>query len=99
MRLVNIFTLQLEEFFENDIPPYCILSHRWQGKEITYKDFVKGRNKDSAGYQKISDFCKFVKIQNEVFPRTLQDRASYVKWVWIDTCRLHSILQHRTLSR
>ena len=42
MRLLNIWSLEMDEFFDEDIPPYLILSHRWQGREITYKDFVKG---------------------------------------------------------
>ena len=28
MRLLNVYTREFEEFFENDIPPYYILSHR-----------------------------------------------------------------------
>ncbi len=62
MRLLNIYTLQLDEFFGNDIPPYFILSHRWEGEEITYKDFVKGRRQDSPGYKKILAFCEYAKV-------------------------------------
>lgn len=36
MRLLNIYTLKFQEFFENEIPPYHILSHRWSREEISY---------------------------------------------------------------
>lgn len=89
MRLINIATLELEEFVGDGIPPYCILSHRWIGKETTYKDFRKGYLKDSPGYQKIVRFCSVVKhdmLQYSFFwpyPYS-KDRFQYV---WVDTCK------------
>ena len=61
MRLLNIYTLQLEEFPESNTPSYLILSHRWQGKEVSYKDWVKGNCKETPGYKKIVGFCEFAK--------------------------------------
>ena len=61
MRLINIETLELEEYFEKRIPPYFILSHRWGEKEVSYKDYAKKRNLDGPGYQKIVNACKFAK--------------------------------------
>jgi hypothetical protein len=52
MRLINIHSLELAEFFELDIPSYYILSHRWGKHETTFKDFRKKRNVDSEGYLK-----------------------------------------------
>ena len=74
MRLINRYTLQLQEFQE---PPkqYAILSHRWGSDEITYKDFVKGRNTESAGHQKVLKFCDFVRRWQRS-----------IEWVWVDTC-------------
>ncbi|KAK5164261.1 uncharacterized protein LTR77_009955 [Saxophila tyrrhenica] len=98
MRLLNIHTLELEEFFEQNIPPYFILSHRWQGKEVTYKDFVKGRcSRDSPGYRKILECCNFVKeFHNSRYIRSFQEHPEgalrdamhrdKLQWVWIDTC-------------
>lgn len=60
MRLLNVKTLTFEEFFDKDVPPYGILSHRWTDDEITYKDFVKGNKKDCSGYKKVLAFCDFV---------------------------------------
>lgn len=72
MRLINVHTLELEEFVGSEIPPYCILSHRWEGKEITYRDYRKGRRKESAGYQKIVRFCEWVRdgtLQHDFVPQ------------------------------
>ncbi len=60
MRLINIHNLSLSDYVSSP-PPYIILSHRWLEDELTYKDFVKGRRKDSIGFLKISDFCNFVR--------------------------------------
>ena len=57
MRLININTLEFEEFFDDNIPSYAILSHRWSRDEVTFSDYRKGRRKDSAGYQKVRSLC------------------------------------------
>ena len=38
----------LTEFFDDDIPPYVILSHTWGSDEdeLTFKDMKKGRKRD-----------------------------------------------------
>jgi hypothetical protein len=38
---------------DNDIPPYAILSHRWDRKEVLFKDIVDGTGKGKPGYHKI----------------------------------------------
>ncbi|KAH7071137.1 hypothetical protein BKA63DRAFT_535114 [Paraphoma chrysanthemicola] len=40
MRLINTRTLALEEFIGREIPKYAILSHTWEGQEVTYDDYV-----------------------------------------------------------
>lgn len=80
MRLINVETLELEEFFEQNIPPYWILSHRWGAEEVSYKQFRKGLNKESAGYRKITEFCNFVKSGHDLF------HWKTVEYAWIDTC-------------
>lgn len=80
MRLINTSTLELREFVK-DPPPYAILSHRWTDDELSYKDFAKGRNKESIGYNKVKHFCEFVKAHNS---RRLWKTP--VEWVWVDTC-------------
>jgi hypothetical protein len=72
MRLLNVNTLELVEFTGQQVPQYTIISHRWEGDEITYKDFQKGRRKDSLGYQKVIRCCEVV-------------RSHGFEWTWIDT--------------
>ncbi|KAK3654485.1 hypothetical protein LTR56_004115 [Elasticomyces elasticus] len=54
MRLINIDTLEFAEFYDDAIPSYAILSHRWTTDELTYADFRKGRRKESIGYEKVT---------------------------------------------
>ncbi|KAK3368657.1 heterokaryon incompatibility protein-domain-containing protein [Podospora didyma] len=49
MRLINLGTLQLEEFFDRDVPPHCILSHTWGTEEVTLR---------AMGTMPIRGFCK-----------------------------------------
>lgn len=39
MRLINLKTLALEEFFGDSIPRYAILSHTWEAEEISFQDY------------------------------------------------------------
>ncbi|ETS86395.1 hypothetical protein PFICI_00223 [Pestalotiopsis fici W106-1] len=72
MRLLNVRTYQLEEFFESSRPEYAILSHTWGENETTYQDLRDGR-KEGKGWDKIEAFCQKSK------------RAGY-KYGWVDTC-------------
>lgn len=60
------------EYFEPRIPSYAILSHRWGKDEITYKDFLKGRGKNTAGYRKVVAFCALAKERE-------------YRYCWVDT--------------
>ncbi|KAH6719559.1 heterokaryon incompatibility protein-domain-containing protein [Leptodontidium sp. MPI-SDFR-AT-0119] len=63
----------LTEFFEDDIPEYAILSHRWEAEEVTFKDMTDGTNRIKAGYGKIY-FCGE------------QARRDGLEYFWVDTC-------------
>ncbi|KAK1752020.1 hypothetical protein QBC47DRAFT_306371, partial [Echria macrotheca] len=39
MRLINVKTLEMHEFFGNDTPRYAILSHTWGKDEISFQDW------------------------------------------------------------
>lgn len=74
MRLLNANTLQFGEFFNLQIPNYCILSHRWCDDEVTYDDVKDSKiNTASTGYQKLYGFCQLAKS------------LGYT-WVWADMC-------------
>lgn len=69
MRLINIHTLEQTEF--NDPPPYAILSHRWKVDELAFKDYDRLHQLDTAGAQKVREFCAFLRAQAK--PWTLSD--------------------------
>ncbi|QPC63031.1 hypothetical protein HYE67_005262 [Fusarium culmorum] len=74
MRLINVDTLEMQEFFEPTIPPYAILSHRWgaDNEEVSFSDITDGLTR-KAGMAKLKGCCKQAK----------KDKLDYV---WIDTC-------------
>ena len=39
MRLINITTFEMKEWFEGDVQPYAILSHTWGDQEISFQDW------------------------------------------------------------
>lgn len=77
MRLLNTGSLELQEFFEKDIPPYAILSHRWGEEEILYQDMIPSAvqfvTENKNGYPKLRGSC------------ILAQQQGY-SWIWIDTC-------------
>ncbi|KAL2157134.1 hypothetical protein VTH06DRAFT_6422 [Thermothelomyces fergusii] len=38
MRLINVTTFEVEEFYGSEIPPYAILSHTWGTEEVTFQE-------------------------------------------------------------
>ncbi|KAK5988126.1 Vegetative incompatibility protein HET-E-1 [Cladobotryum mycophilum] len=58
MRLINTKTLELEEFFDIDVPSYAILSHTWSSGEVSLQAWAdrEGRRL-KPGYQKIISVC------------------------------------------
>lgn len=76
MRLLNVKTLQLEQYFGvvgDGIPEYAILSHTWGAEEISFSEYMNGQARSSKGYEKILDCCK------------LADSEGF-QYVWVDTC-------------
>ena len=85
MRLLHTTQLTFKEFFDNSIPRYCILSHRWRDDEVSYNDFLAGRNTNSKGYAKILAACDYAfRVGARGTPDSLPN-GSY-DWIWIDTC-------------
>jgi hypothetical protein len=76
MRLLkysNESEFSLTEDYVDNTPRYAILSHKWGGEEVTYRDIIDGTGKDKAGYVKIR-FCG--------------EQAKRDGWqhFWVDTC-------------
>jgi hypothetical protein len=60
MRLINTTTFQLHEFFDDQIPLYAILSHRWEGAEVTFQDLNDEKGVEMKGdprYAKLLGCC------------------------------------------
>ncbi|KAL8922177.1 MAG: hypothetical protein Q9172_003679 [Xanthocarpia lactea] len=73
MRLLHTERLEFDDFFDTQIPPYLILSHRWGEREVSYQQMYKKRAAEGPGLSKILAFCALA----------LKKRYT---WVWIDTC-------------
>lgn len=77
MRLLhfdNFGQITLTDFHGKPIPPYAILSHRWEESEILFED-IGSRNYKAKkdGYRKLM-FCAKQAAQDEL------------QYFWIDTC-------------
>ncbi|PYI04548.1 HET-domain-containing protein [Aspergillus sclerotiicarbonarius CBS 121057] len=80
MRLLNVRTYRLKEYFDSEIPDYAILSHTWGKNEVTFHDiqaFAKsgyqGQVTDKEGFRKVKYACQ-------------QAARDNLEYVWIDTC-------------
>ena len=75
MHLLHTSTRKVQEFSPGQIPPYVILSHRWEDKEISYKDLTEPKRDPSKlkGWTKLNSFCSLV-------------RQDGWEWAWMDTC-------------
>jgi hypothetical protein len=86
MRLLHTTELRFEEFYDDQIPRYAILSHRWGPDEVSYQDFLARRKTDGPGYKKILLACKIAAAggyQVRSDPGLLSMPSV---WIWIDTC-------------
>jgi hypothetical protein len=71
VRLINVLTLELEEFFGQP-PLYAILSHTWNPEEVSFEEVQVGIETQKSGWQKIQRACK--QAHDGLF------------YVWCDTC-------------
>jgi hypothetical protein len=83
MRLLNARTFQLREFFELEVQPYAIISHRWGDNDLTFRDvesqtWLEKINGDTPSSKKIKGCCR----------QALKDE---LEWVWIDTCCINKL--------
>jgi hypothetical protein len=76
MRLINVETFQLEEFFDSTVPPYAILSHTWgnDNEEVSFRNIEEGEI-EKAGIRpiKLEGCC-------------IQAKKDGLRYAWIDTC-------------
>lgn len=77
MWLINVRSMRLQYFDDNDIPPYAILSHTWGKEEVSFQEFrnLRTETKAKAGYTKILNACA-----------TASSPGHNFSWLWVDTC-------------
>ncbi|KAH9213114.1 heterokaryon incompatibility protein-domain-containing protein [Leptodontidium sp. 2 PMI_412] len=73
MRLLNTANFEIQEFRDDRIPRYAILSHTWDEVEITFQDMNGAAVTEKKGYKKVEKCCSMAR-----------DRGH--DYVWIDTC-------------
>lgn len=76
MRLLRVdkdINLVFEEFINERIPPYAILSHTWGNGEVGFEDMENGSGKRKEGFSKIYKCAK-------------KARAHEINYIWVDTC-------------
>ncbi|EXJ90585.1 hypothetical protein A1O1_03688 [Capronia coronata CBS 617.96] len=73
MRLINVRTMQLEEFHSGHIPNYAILSHRWELEEVSFQEMGAPKIFGKKGYGKIQSACWMT-------------RNKGLSYLWVDTC-------------
>ncbi|KAL6914645.1 hypothetical protein FSST1_012405 [Fusarium sambucinum] len=74
MRLLNAITLKVEEFMDQNVPEYAILSHTWvAGQEVTLQDMQKKEGTERSGFEKIRKTCEMA-LQYDL------------EYAWVDTC-------------
>lgn len=93
MRLLHARTLKSEEFFGANIPPYAILSHRWEDAEVTFQDVESGSGTDKKGWGKIKGCCERAAkdgwdyaVGNQRYPF---EAHLICKWILVDRYLLH----------
>ncbi|KAI1748216.1 heterokaryon incompatibility protein-domain-containing protein [Xylaria castorea] len=73
MRLINVHTLELEEFWGGVPPAYAILSHTWGDEEVSFQEW-----KDRASVSHKAGYRKIVKA-------ALIAASCGLNYVWVDT--------------
>ncbi|KAM0426088.1 hypothetical protein ACHAPT_008719 [Fusarium lateritium] len=73
MRLLHTKSLKLKYFVDDEIPPYAILSHRWEAEEILFEDIQTEHWPRKKGLDKVKKACR-------------QASADGLEYIWIDTC-------------
>jgi hypothetical protein len=95
MRLINIDSLQLEEFVGHDVPPYAILSHTWGADEISFQELRDHNQRIDAGIDTHSTLISLPdrkpggwrKVADTCWLVRGMYAAEYrIQHVWIDTC-------------
>lgn len=92
MRLINVETLRLEEFFDAKRPKYAILSHTWGKAEVSLQEWEKWQDGDAStqdlieskrGFQKIKEACEVTRKLGGQSGFDYRPRPT--GYLWVDT--------------
>lgn len=78
MRLINVHSYELREFWGDSIPRYAIFTHTWDDEEVSHQEWqgwLASTNlevKEKKGFQKIIKCCEIAK-------------GDELDWLWVDT--------------
>lgn len=86
MRLINTHSLKLEEYNNDDAPPYAILSHTWGNEEVSFEEMMK-TSRTRTGAEKLRRKAGFYKIEGSARIA----RGDGYGFIWVDTCRIEKI--------
>ncbi|KAI6380301.1 hypothetical protein MCOR25_001729 [Pyricularia grisea] len=98
MRLIDTNTVEVVEFYDDEIPQYAILSHTWGTEEVSYQDMqflTTDRNRkvrDLSGSHssslKSSDVTTIVAMSGYIKIKTASNyaRSHGLRYLWVDTC-------------
>ena len=86
MRLLQTADLGLVEFFDSNVPKYAILSHTWDGEEVTLQEMqlcgAKGTADKSRTSAHILQKKGYAKVKDAA---ALADQDGF-KYIWVDAC-------------
>jgi hypothetical protein len=90
MRLLDVSTLKLAEYFGGDIPEYAILSHTWGEGEVLYGDLeIIEKEETEPGWKLVNrsiiEKARFKAGWKKVNYSCDQAKKDGFAFVWIDT--------------
>ncbi|KAI0513268.1 heterokaryon incompatibility protein-domain-containing protein [Xylaria bambusicola] len=90
MRLIDVNTLKLHEFFGDQIPPYAILSHTWEAEEVTYEEWLYAGRQYPRRWGWVYDKKEVRDIKaksgyDKIVQACAKAQGDRLSWLWVDT--------------
>lgn len=89
MRLIDVETYEIREFFGDKIPRYAILSHTWGDEEVTFQDISRLHDAGKKAYDGPSGLYYQISSKEgyeKIMYTCRQAREDNLGWAWVDTC-------------
>lgn len=93
MRLINVHSYEIREFYEGGIPRYAILSHTWDEPEdeVTFQDMARLRQSSSKYRYSAMIEATDIEIRRKpgmekILFACQQAKEDGLEWAWVDTC-------------